>query len=49
MYKKIVTLITWIGVIWFKTPKKYFVSILKPLIDSYSKAYLENIHSAKKS
>lgn len=53
IYKKILILIamlvTRIGLILFRTPKRYYVNVLGPLTDSYSKVYLENIHNAKKS
>ena len=53
IYKKILMLIamlvTRIGMMLFRTPKRYYVNVLGPLTDSYSKAYLENIHNAKKS
>ncbi len=43
---KIALLITRIALICFKTPNKYYMTILGPLSDAYKKVYLERKSNA---
>ena len=44
---KIALLITRIALIWFKTPKRYFVFVLGPFINAYNRSYLKYIRNER--